>query len=495
MERLSYTAKALLLGLVVAQALATAQVYLSDLDLYVNLMVMKGAGYLVVPNEKIMPCLRDFGPAFCGGLFFTLSVGAGISLLSLASAWIWERLFFRRKLVLGFFVLAWLGLVAAANGRGFSLAISSYLLLIPPVVFVAVCRWLPPPPDRPVWIKRMVHAASFGILAIVWVYQVNGQLFVDVRDYLLLANPLGRRINNFYYDYTLYPAEVFKSLDQKLLKTVNMEALRGKPLGQAVEKALLEHDYLPVREESAVDLRISQQGNDLVFAHQGETILRTSADKFLAAPGQVLRDFSSETDRYAFFREFTFLSLVIALPITLYLLLFALLRLGLSFIVDVGTASLAASAICLLVGIGLLVYFSSMRGQALEANQVAEALQSHRWQVRVGALKAVDKRGLELGDVEAYKKLLASPEVAERYWLVRALGSSRRPEAYNELVRFLDDPQPNVVAMAFYALGRRGDPGAVDEIMRRVKMSAHWYSQWYGYKAMRTLGWKQAAST
>ncbi len=64
-----------------------------------------------------------------------------------------------------------------------------------------------------------------------------------------------------------------------------------------------------------------------------------------------------------------------------------------------------------------------------------------------------------------------------------------------EIIRLLDDPHPNVVAMAFYALGQRGDPGVVDEIKRRLKISKHWYSQWYGYKALRILGWKQAPST
>jgi HEAT repeat protein len=56
---------------------------------------------------------------------------------------------------------------------------------------------------------------------------------------------------------------------------------------------------------------------------------------------------------------------------------------------------------------------------------------------------------------------------------------------------FLDDPCPNVVSMAFYALGQRGDKRAIKEIIKKIQMSDDWYNQWYAYKALRNLGWKQ----
>ncbi|MBP1726470.1 MAG: hypothetical protein H6Q51_1768, partial [Deltaproteobacteria bacterium] len=98
-DRLSYAAKALFLGLAIAQLLATLQVYLSNLNLYVTIVALKGSGYLVVPNQKIMASLREFRPAWFGGMFFALTAGAGIALLSLASAWIWERLFYRKRIL------------------------------------------------------------------------------------------------------------------------------------------------------------------------------------------------------------------------------------------------------------------------------------------------------------------------------------------------------------------------------------------------------------
>ena len=90
----------LFFGLLIAQILATIQVYLSNIDLYNTVSAVNDAGYLAVPNEKVIASLQNFWPAFWGGLFFTCSIGAGISLGSMAAGWIWSRLFLRNNLVL-----------------------------------------------------------------------------------------------------------------------------------------------------------------------------------------------------------------------------------------------------------------------------------------------------------------------------------------------------------------------------------------------------------
>jgi len=98
---------------------------------------------------------------------------------------------------------------------------------------------------------------------------------------------------------------------------------------------------------------------------------------------------------------------------------------------------------------------------------------------------------LDMADFPAYRRMLASPHIPERYWLVKALAVSRHPETYHDLLAFLDDPHANVVSMAFYGLGQRGDRQAIKEILRRIQTSDHWYNQWYAYKALRRLGWRQ----
>ena len=99
----------LLIGLLMAQILATIQVYLSNLDLYATVSAANAAGYLAIPNQQVMAGLQNFAPAFFGGLFFTFTIGAGITLATMAAVWIWGRIFRCNKFILFFFLSAWLG--------------------------------------------------------------------------------------------------------------------------------------------------------------------------------------------------------------------------------------------------------------------------------------------------------------------------------------------------------------------------------------------------
>ncbi len=67
--------------------------------------------------------------------------------------------------------------------------------------------------------QKLVHLIPIPLLALLWFTQFDSAMFLDLRDNLLLSNLLGRKFSDFYYNYTLYPAEAFKSLDQKMIKT------------------------------------------------------------------------------------------------------------------------------------------------------------------------------------------------------------------------------------------------------------------------------------
>ena len=492
MNKCVYAAKVLVLGLLSAQVLATIQVYLSNADLYDTLMVIKDAGYLPIPNERIIHRLHEFSPAFFGGLFFTLSVGAGLSILSLAAAWIWDRVLFRNKVLLVVILPLWIGCIVIVNRGGFCPMVTSYFLVIPPVVWLAALRWMPAQAKQGAWVNRMVHFIPIALLAVLWTSQMNSHLFSDIRDHLLLSNAIGKKVNDFYYKYTLYPAEVFKSLDQKILKTCSIENIREQSIMPYLERGLLNHDYLIVSGDATVDLRITQEDNVLVFENEERAILRAPVKAFVSRPGAVLKEFSQKSDLYALFRQFTFFSLLIGFPITLYIFLYAVLCFALRLFLDSVTSSVSASLLCLLLGIALLGHLNQSREKKIEVKDLADTLESERWQERVAALKFIGEHGLDLGDFQGYKGMLKSPHIAERYWLARGLGVSRRPETYQDLLAILDDPHPNVVSMAFYALGQRGDMRAIREIRERIETSDDWYNQWYAYKALRALGWKQS---
>jgi hypothetical protein len=261
-----------------------------------------------------------------------------------------------------------------------------------------------------------------------------------------------------------------------------------------VERELLNYDYLALGTDDAVDLQVIQDGNMLVFKNGERTILQTTQAGFLSDPGAALHEFAATSDKQGIFRQLTFRSLVIGLPLALYLLLHALIRFLSCFFLDVRTASLTASVLCLIVGLSILIPFLFMRGTDIELKDIPQALVSKSWPERVAALRVIEQKGLEVSSFQPYARLQTSPHIAVRYWLVRGLAVSRRPETCKDLLAFLDDLHPNVVSMAFYGLGQRGDWRAGGEILTRIKTSDHWYNQWYAYKALRALGWKQKKS-
>jgi len=494
MSRCLYATKVLLLGLFVAQVLATIQVYLSNIALYHTLTIIGDAGYLVVPNERIMPRLQEFGPAFLGGLFFSLSVGAGLSLASFALAWIWDRIFRRNRLFLALFCLLWAGVIVALNCRDLCLMASSYFLIIPPLAWFATIRCMPLPAKHRVWEKGLIHCIPIALLALVWSSQMDKGLFTGIRDHLLLSNPIGKRVNDFYYTYTLYPAEVFKSLDQRMLKTCTFESVKESSVVSHLERGLLKHDYLIVPTDKAISLDIIEGDNELLFLNKGKVIVRATVQDFVSRAGNILKDFSARSDPYALFRKLTFFSLLIGFPIALYVLFHAFFCIVLFLFFDSNTSLVGASLACLLIGVALLVQVHRGSGIRIETRGLNAALKSDRWQERVAALKFIADKGLEIARFPGYQEIRNSPYVPERCWLARSLGASRKDETYRDLLAFLDDPHPIVVSMAFYALGQRGDRRAITEIKQRIESSGDWYNQWYAYKALKALGWKQSRS-
>jgi hypothetical protein len=353
---------------------------------------------------------------------------------------------------------------------------------------------MPQDPGKKCWPQTIAHIMVVTVLALLWGSQIDNHFFVDFRDILLLSNPVGIKVNDFYYNYTLYPAEVFKSLDQQLLKTCSLTKIKNASLLAGIEQQLLTYDYLVVKTDDAVDLNLIQENDMLVFKNKGKFVLQATVADFLSQPGSILRDYSAKNDRHGFFRQFTFFTLIIGLPLALYVMLHALVRLFCCSFLDVRSSALIAAIVCLIAGLGMLIPFQCMRGADMEVKDVPQALGSKSWQERVAALKVIERKKLEVSSFQQYPQLLASPHIPVRYWLVRTLAVSGRPETYRDLAPFLDDPHLNVISMAFYSLGRRGDSKAVSEILQRIKLSEHWYNQWYGYKALKALGWKQRKS-
>ena len=301
-------------GLLVAQAVATLQVRQSNLALHAKMEAVRQAGFLSVPNQFVLPSLKAMTSAFWGGLFFTFSIGAALTLGTMAVAWLLpcagSGSRFKRSLP----IFLWALLLIWINLSGFDLYVDLYFVLIPTVMFLCNRRRIKT--DRQ-WRNMVVHVLPVIFLALMWFTQFDRHLFVDIRDRLLLSNPIGQRINHFYYHYTLYAAEVFKSPSQKLIKTSFIDISPKFSQHQLIEHILSRFDWLPVESGVPVDLIIRQNHQKLELMDAGRVVLTTTIGEMRRKPEIILQQFAQKNDRYNRFRRMTFYGLLYGFPIFL----------------------------------------------------------------------------------------------------------------------------------------------------------------------------------
>ena len=338
--------------------------------------------------------------------------------------------------------------------------------------------------------NEILHIIPVIVLALVLSWQIDRRMFTDFRDIYLLSNPVGSKINKFYYKYTLYPAEVFKSLNQKMLKTGIIESQKADTT-RMLENILLNDDYIPIQQNIDADLKVVSTGDGFIFKNHDRHVLQISAKEFFNDPRRAIIEFEQKSDTWAFFRKITMFSLLSGFPLAVYVIAHGIVSILLGFFFNLKTSSLIASSLCFVLCLVFIFSFQQNRARNISERNIAEALQSDRWQDRVAALKFIDENGLEIRQFHTYPDLVKSDYIAERYWFVRTLANSRKQETYRDLLGFLNDPHPNVASMALYGLGRRGKKEAIGRIMQIIETTDDWYLQWYAYKAMRALGWRQ----
>ncbi|HSO21172.1 MAG TPA: hypothetical protein VLT88_17015, partial [Desulfosarcina sp.] len=320
MKRRLYAPAVLLVGLLSAQIVATAHVYLSNLDLLQASEAILRTGYLAVPNARVVERLDALTTAMAGGLLFTLSIGAGLSLAALVAVWLWDRAFRRRRKALLAGLLVWAAGLLLVNDGGWNLVASTYLIVVPLVTALAAVQLMPArttllSPTGVVW-----PVAAVLVLAAVWTLVLDRHLFTNVRDHLLLASPVGQSITNAYYAYTLFPAEAFKSLEQKQLRTCTLGASLDRSDWHRLERTFRAHDYLPMPAGHPTDLAVARENDADAFVledHRGK-VIGVPPQELFSRPDDVLSAYSRALDRNRMFRTLTLICLVLGLPLVLF---------------------------------------------------------------------------------------------------------------------------------------------------------------------------------
>ncbi len=449
-------------------------VYLSNRQLRASLAAITNAGWLGVPNEMVRRQLLDIGMAAGGGVLFTLTVGAMISLASLGMVWLYRQGAGRRFICISSGIV-WAALVVAINWRARLILATAYLVVVPLTAGgLYICLTPRTTVQTRPWHRRWMPVGGMVLLALAWMTQIHGDLFLTVRDSLLLSNRAGLAVSQFYYRYTLPAAEVFKSLAQKPWRTCRVADLPPDHR-QQMTRVLARQDYLAVDGPGAVDLSLSLEGADRLQLLDRQNRPRLSIDwsTLLQNPLPALQAFSQATDAYAVFRVFVFVSLLIGFPALVYTVCYQFLWVS-AVVSGRKHATCLAATVSVLIGLVALIAFRA-------------AMPSAHHRLAKLRTAAIERQSINLPDN------LIGWSTAERYWLARALAYQASAQGAEWLAKLLDDANANVVCQAIDAIGKRGANHCIGQLLDRLKQSDDWYIQWYLYRALKRLGWHQRA--
>ncbi len=476
------------IGMIAAELISAGFIARSNNDYHNTLTVLQTAGYVIVPNGHVLPTLKTVTSAVNGGLFFTLTIGLTLSLISSGLALFHNTSPSTTRLLP--IVFSWLLIVGAANYQGITFFLTALLLIVPPIVFRTTLRCVSAPPGPLSSRKLWQHVFLLTAFTATIVFRADMGIFLNIRDRLLLSTAIGEKLNAFYYQNSLYSAQTFKSIGQQLMKPCRFEAPATTNLTDRIRNLLLRWDYLPV--EAAADIHIRLTENGLDFRLGEQDILHATVPDFLGHPEVVLDEFVRKSDHNAFFRNFTMFSLLFSGAAVLY----TFFCLPLFAAAGRFLPSVPATPLRMVLGIFaalLLVHFLSPDAPIDEKN-LSAALSSTNLGERLGALRMIHDRSLDIFRYSPVDKMAESPRAVERYWLARALSKSRNPAGRVMILKLIDDEQFNVVCMAYYALGFQGNRSDIKTVLDRIDSSSNWYEQWYGYRTLRKLGWTQKPS-
>jgi hypothetical protein len=303
------------------------------------------------------------------------------------------------------------------------------------------------------------------------------------------------KVNDFYYRYTHYSAEVITTLQQKLFKTYRRYVGNAPAFVNRLDHEFADQGYFLLSAEGPEDIRVMREKDQLIFDGGGRhAVLTIPSSHFFKTPRSFLEALSKKLDDQVLFRKMIFYSLLIAFPITLYWMLHAAVSSGLSLLVSAQKASMLSVLFCFVLGTCLLVPVYLGRDRKVSEDRLSAALESRAWRDQVSALKAITRNNLEIFRIGPYRQLLHSPHVPVQYWLAQALGKSRHAQTARDLQKLLNAEHPNVVCQALAGIGKRGNAQDIPLILNLIEQSDHWYVLRYAYHALRNLGWEQKIS-
>lgn len=407
------------------------------------------AGLVALPGAGHLQVMEGAGPALAGGLFFALSLGIGGGALSWLTGLVLGRLpshvaaLFAAplfipsvySLVKGAPLPAAYMALAAITGLWFGLKASGKIF---------ACRR-----------ETLATLAVFFILAAGFsTWRFSGlSPFVKIRDSALMGSLTLRPVSDFYYRWTLYPAEAIKPLDSATIPIVKADVPEKDAFcAQAWDMGF----FCAPPGMKVYDLEASARDGFIQLTYKGRSAKWRPGDTRFNR--DELKTLTDSTDTARPLRRATFISLMYGLPMAAIILLTLLIS------ESTTTAKVRLSmALALALGIAW-------------AGLPDDASLKH-------AQMAAGK-----GYASLASGMLASSDPVERFYGAFAAASDPSSNE-SKLIEALDDPVLNVRYQAATALGGATSARARERLLQMLSSGDEWYVKFRAYNALLKMGW------
>jgi len=444
-------------GLLCGGALGALRTHQATVHLLAKNRLLDAAGLPPLPGAGHWDIMASSAPAWAGALFFGLSLGLGTGSLCA----VWCRLTRGTPGAAGRW-LPWLVLALplpalAAGDPGLAGCVLAVVL-----GSLAVHRAARQPhPLR--WRLALLALCAVGLAP--WALAPEGA-FTRLRDQVLFASPAGLALDQFYYRWTLYPAEVLKPL------AATTQPVAAISPGLSPQQRRLWCTQAQRFGVLCVDAAAQVPGADFtVAAESGATVLRTGGTGLpWPADGtdhrELWQQFSTATDPSGALRRATGLALFVGCPLGLVWLLTSL-TLGLAEGFPLRSRRPAA---------------------VLLATTIATGVAATGWtDAEIAALRTKLTTPPH-ATPEDLARHLRSARVFERFYAARS-GYQSGLAGAGALLDALGDPVINVRYAAAEAMGQVGGETVRQALTELLQQPEEWYVKERAYAALRRRGW------
>lgn len=408
------------------------------------------AGMTALPGSGHLEVMAGSGPALAGALFFALSLGIGGAALSWLAGMATGRLpsHLAGLAAAPLFIPAFYALARGRTGTAAALALIAGIPLM--LGFRS---------SKNVFPGKKETLASIAVVLILLagfsVWRFSGvSPFVIIRDRALMGSEILRPASDFYYRWTLYPAEAIKPLDSITIPLVkaDLEA-RGNFCQEARELGLL----CAPPGLAFYDLEAADKDGAVELTYKGRSAKWRPGDRKFNR--ESLKTLADATDTARPLRRATYLSLMYGLPAAILLLA--------AFLISECVPS-AKYRISLALAVALAVGWAGMPDER---------------SVKYGKIASGE------ADPSKIAGMLVSAHPVERFYGVFAAGSD--PVSHEaELIAALKDPVMNVRYQAATALGGCSSAGARESLLKVLAGDEGWYVKFRAYNSLLRTGWQ-----